>query len=443
MAPRTEYAQSRDGVFIAYQAVGDGPRDLVYVPQSFSALEVFWEHPTVSRFFDRLAALGRLILFDRRGSGMSDRAGPPATLEEQVDDVRAVLDAAGSERASLFAIMEGGPMAMLAAASMPERVEALVLYATFAKTTWAEDYAFARTHQERDESMAIFFEHWGDGTFATEVFAPGLRDDPTLGEWLGRLQRLGMGRGDAAANARLNGHLDLRHLLGSIRVPTLLLHRTGDTGFDIRHMRYLEEHIPDARLVELPGGQTLPFLGDTEALLGEIEEFLTGDRRMPDTDRVLATVLFTDIVGSTERAAALGDEPWRDLLSAHDRVVRTSLSRHRGREVKSVGDGFLATFDGPARAVRAAQSMAEGVDGLGLRLRAGLHCGEIEMIGEDVGGLAVHIAARVMSEAQPGEVLVSGTVKDLVVGSGLEFEERGRRVLRGVPGEWALWAARA
>jgi class 3 adenylate cyclase len=439
MAPRTRYALAPNGVSIAYQVVGDGPRDIVYVPQSFTAVEVLWEHPTVARYFERLAALGRVILFDRRGSGMSDRCCGPATLEEQIDDVRAVMDAAGSEQAVLFAIMESGPMAMLCAASMPERVEALVLYATFARTTRAEGYEFARTAEERDAAMQVFVENWGDGSIGIR-FAPSHADDVQLRDWLGRLQRAGMAPGEAREHTELNGHIDVRHVLGSIRVPTLLLHREGDQGIDPRHSRYLAEHIPDARLVELPGEDTLPFLGDSAAVLGEVEEFLTGDRSLPDTDRVLATVLFTDIVGSTQRAASLGDGPWRNLLAEHDRLVRTTLARHRGREVKTVGDGFLAAFDGPARAVRAAQSIVSEIATLGLEVRAGLHTGEVEAIGDDVGGLAVHIAARVMGEAGAGEVLVSSTVRDLVAGSGLRFEDRGRRELRGVPGPWRVWA---
>jgi len=337
-----------------------------------------------------------------------------------------------------MAIMEGGGMAMMFAASAPERVRSLVLYATYARATRAPDYPAAWTEEERRESMARMVEHWGDGAAATR-FAPSHADDPTLREWLGRLFRLSLGPGDAAAAMEVNGSLDVRHLLGSIRVPTLLLHRTDDRAINVEHSRYLAEHIPGARLVELAGDDTFPFLGDGDAVIGEIEEFLTGDRRPPDHDRVLATVLFTDIVGSTERAAALGDEPWRDLLAEHDRVVRIVIERNRGRVVKSVGDGFLAVFDGPARAVRAARDVVSQLTTLGLAVRAGLHTGEVEMLGEDVVGLAVHIAARVMGEAAAGGVLASSTVHDLVAGAGLRFEDRGRRSLRGVPGEWQLY----
>jgi len=430
--------RARDGVSIAYQVLGEGERDIVFVPQTFSAVETLWEHPTVTRFFDRLSGLGRVILYDRRGTGMSDRIGGTATLEEQVDDVRAVMDAAGADRADLIAIMEGGPMAMLFAATVPERVRSLTLYAAFARSVRADDYPAAWTAEERAAAMQALVDEWGQGGFAAR-FAPSHADDPTLREWLGRLQRTALGPGDAAAALELNGRLDVRHVLSSIRVPTLLLHRTLDAGIGVAHSRYLAEHISGARLVELGGEDTLPFLGDSAAVVGEVDEFLTGDRRPPEHDRVLSTVLFTDIVGSTVRAAALGDEPWRDLLAEHDRMVRACLARHRGREVKSVGDGFLALFDGPARAVRAARSIVADVTALGLEVRAGLHTGEVELVGGDVAGLAVHIAARVMSEAPAGCVLTSSTVHDLVVGSGLRFEDRGRRTLRGVPGEWGLW----
>jgi class 3 adenylate cyclase len=436
--PPTRYARSPDGVSIAYQVTGSGSRDLVFIPQTVSTIEALWEHPTVARFFERLSGLGRLVLFDRRGTGVSDRIGGPATLEEQVDDVCAVMDAVGSRRADVMAVMEGGAMAMVFAASAPERVRSLTLYAAYARSTRAPDYPAAWPAEERAASMERMVEHWGDGTLAAR-FAPSHADDPTLREWLGRLQRLSLAPGEAAAALELNGRLDIRHVLATIRVPTLLVHRTQDEAMNVEHSRYLVAHIPGARLVELDGVDTLPFLGDADAVLGEVDEFLTGDRRPPDHDRVLATVLFTDIVGSTERAAALGDEPWRDLLTEHDRVVRGVIGLNRGRVVKSVGDGFLAVFDGPARAVRAARAIVAQLTTLGLHVRAGLHAGEVEMVGDDVAGLAVHIAARVMGEAAPGAVMASSTVHDLVAGSGLRFDERGRRSLRGVPGEWDLW----
>jgi len=442
MPPQTRYARTRDGAHIAYQVVGDGPLDMVYVPQSFSMVEHFWDHPVVARFFERLSSLGRLIMFDRRGSGMSDRIGAPATLEEQVDDVIAVMDAAGCEQAALFAIMEGGPMAMLFAASRPDRVRALILSHTFARSTSAPGYEFAWDAETRRAAMEEYFEHWGDGSIA-DRFSAGHGDDRLLRDWIGKFQRLGMSPGDARRHSELNGQVDVRHVLGSIRVPTLVLDRTGEHGFQREHARYIAGHIDGARLVQLPGEETLPFLGDSDALLGEIEEFLTGERRGRDLDRVLATVLFTDIVGSTHRAATIGDEAWRSLLAEHDRRVRACLARHDGREVKTVGDGFLATFDGPARAVRAAQAIAREISDLGLEVRAGLHTGEVERIGDDVGGMAVHIAARLVAIAEPGELVASGTVKDLVVGSGLRFADRGEEELRGVPGSWRVWRVEA
>jgi len=438
--PRTRYVTTRDGRAIAWSTVGDGPTDLLYVPQSVSAMEHMWDHPAVAAFFARLAAFSRLILFDRRGSGMSERIVEPAPLEEQIDDLHAVLDAAGSERAAVLALYEGGPMAMMFAATAPERVSALVLYAAFARSRWAPDYDWAWTEEERNARMDAFRGAWGDGDSFVGAFAPSHTEDRALADWLGRLQRLAMDPAYARRVATLNGRLDVRPLLATIRVPTLVIHRTDDQAMDVRHGRYLGRSIPGARYVELPGSDSLPFTGDSEAVVGEIEEFLTGERHDLEGDRILATVLFTDIVGSTERAAELGDRRWRELLARHDQIVHGRLDRHRGRLVKSTGDGVLATFDGPARAIRAAQGIVEDLSGAGIDVRAGLHTGECEMIGDDVGGLAVHIAARVMGLAGRCEVLVSSTVRDLVVGSGLDFEERGERELRGVPGRWRLWA---
>jgi class 3 adenylate cyclase len=441
--PSTHYVTTRDGRRIAWSTIGDGPVDLLYIPQSISAMEHIWDHPTIAGFFARLAEFSRVISFDRRGSGMSERLEEPATLEDQMDDVHAVLDAAGSERAAALALYEGGPMAMLFAASAPERLTHLVLYASFARAGWAPDYPWAWRDDERDQAMDTFRDEWGSGRFLAEHFAPTHAEDQRLVEWLARLQRLAMDPTYGRKVAAVNGHLDVRHLLPSIRVPTLVLHRTEDSGFEVRHARYLAEHIPGARLVELEGRDSLPMVGDAEAVLGEIEEFITGVRQDVERDRVLATVLFTDIVRSTERAAELGDRRWRELLAEHDSAVRRRLERHRGREIKSIGDGFLATFDGPARAIRAARGIVEDMADLGLEVRAGLHTGECEMAEDDVRGLAVHIAARVTGQAGASEVLVSGTVKDLVVGSGLGFEDRGEQELRGVPGRWRLWAVAA
>ncbi len=440
MVGETRYARTRDGLHIAYQTLGDGPFDLLYVPGSFSQVEHLWEHPTVARYFERLATFSRLILFDRRESGMSDRVGRPSTLEEQADDVIAVLDAVGSERAAVFALLEATPMAMLFAATYPERTGALALYAPFARTTRASGYDFAPTQEERAARFALINRRWGDGGLLLDLLAPDHGADERLAAWLGKLQRVSMSPGTARATAEANADLDVRHVLPSIRVPTLVMRREQDQAIDERHVQYVAGHIPGARLAELPGGEPLPFLGDSESVIGELEEFLTGARLSVEPDRILATVLFTDICGSTETAVRLGDRAWRDLLAEHDRHVRAAIRRYAGREVKTVGDGILATFDGPARAIRAGRDISRAVRPLGLEVRVGLHTGECERIGTDVGGLAVHIAARVMALAHASEVLVSQTVKDLVTGSGLEFADRGSHELRGVPGEWRVWA---
>ncbi|MEJ7894012.1 MAG: adenylate/guanylate cyclase domain-containing protein [Solirubrobacteraceae bacterium] len=443
MKPQTRYTTARDGRVIAWTMIGDGPLDLLYVPASISATEQLWEHPTVMSFFERLSSFCRLILYDRRGSGMSERLQDAASLEEQVDDVHAVLDAAGSERAAILATYEGGAMAMLFAASAPERSGALILYATMARMSAAPGYEFAWPDADRQATMNAINAEWGVGTGMFARFAPGYANDRGMTEWFARLQRLAMDPTYAAKVMVMNGSVDVRGVLASIQAPTLVLHRRHDAGFDNRHSAYLAEHIPNARLAILDGEDSLPFLGDSDSVLGEIQEFLTGARAEREPDRILSTVLFTDICRSTERAAELGDARWRALLEQHDSAVRTQLARHRGRAVKSVGDGVLATFDGPARAIRAAHGIAEDVGRIGLDVRAGLHTGECEVMGDDVGGLAVHIAARVVASAQAREVLVSNTVKDLVVGSGLRFDDRGEHELRGVPGTWRLWSAAA
>jgi class 3 adenylate cyclase len=439
VAPETRYARN-GAVHIAYQAFGEGAMDLLYVPQSFSASEHMWDHPAVARFFGRLASFARVITFDRRESGMSDRLGRPPTLEEQMDDVVAVLDAIGSERAGVFAMMEGGPLAMLFAATHPQRVQGLVLYATFARTTPAEGYDWPPPVAERRARAAHVTANWGDGSFL-EAFGPSRADDRSLRDWMGRLQRLAMSPATALAVQEVNERLDVRSILPSIRVPTLVLHRREDQGMDVRHARYIAGAIPGARLALLDGSDTLPFLGDSEAIAGEMEEFLTGARSTA-RDRVLATVLLSDICGSTELAARLGDRRWSDLLAGHHEDAARVIATYQGRPVKSTGDGLLATFDGPARALRAAQALVDAAGQRDLELRVGLHTGEVEVMGDDLGGLAIHIAARVLDHAAPGEVLASGTVKDLVVGSGTGFVDRGVHRLRGVPDEWRLWAVR-
>jgi pimeloyl-ACP methyl ester carboxylesterase len=442
MQPVTRYAKS-GVVNIAYQVVGDGPRDLVFVMGWVSHLELFWDEPTVARFMERLASFSRLILFDKRGTGMSDRVPIDAlpTLEQRMDDVRAVMDAAGSERAILFGVSEGGPMTALFAATYPERTAALVIYGSYAKRIWAPDYPWAPTPEQRQGFYDAIEREWGRSEVDLATIAPSAMADPRAREWFSRYFRLSSSPGAALALAKMNTQVDIRQILPSIRVPTLIMHRTGDLDIAVEGARWMAAQIPGAKYVELPGPDHIPWVGDQDAILDEIEEFLTGMRRGPEPDRMLATVLFTDIVGSTERAAAVGDRRWRELLEAHHGIIRRELERYRGREIDTAGDGFLAVFDGPARAVRCAAASAGAVRGLGLQIRAGVHTGEVEMMGANVGGIAVHIGARVAALAQPGEVLVSGTVKDLVAGSGIEFEERGIQVLKGVPGEWRIFAA--
>jgi class 3 adenylate cyclase len=451
VAPVARYAKSGD-LHIAYIVEGDrnpspahpaepgasGLIDLVWIPPWVSQVEYLWSEPSLARVMDRLTRFARVITFDRRGSGLSDPLSGAPTLEEQMDDVLAVMDAAGSERAAIAGTLEGGPMAALFAATYPERVGALVLYACFARATRAEDYDWAWTAEERNARMAELVERWGEGLVAGAV-APSGMADPAFREWAGRLERLAASPATIRRIFDLIGEFDVRDVLPSIRVPTLVLHRRDDSFIKVEHSRYLAARIPGATYVELEGSENIFSLGDTEAVMGEIEEFLTGTRHQREPDRMLATVLFTDICGSTERAAQMGDRSWRFLLERHDALFRQALDRHRGREVKRTGDGFLATFDGPARAIRCASDVAEAMAALGLQVRAGLHTGELEVMDGDLGGLAVHIAARVMDNAGPSEVLVSSTVKDLVVGSGIDFEDRGSHELRGVPGEWRLY----
>jgi class 3 adenylate cyclase len=436
--PIARYAKSGD-VHIAYLVEGDAPLDLVWIPPWISQVEYLWAEDSLGRVMDGMKTFARVITFDRRGSGLSDPLSGAPTLEEQMDDVIAVMDAAGSERAAIAGTLEGGPMAAVFAATHPDRVSALVLYATFARATRAPGYEWPWTAEERQFHMDQAVEHWGEGLVAGSV-APSQMDNPDFMEWAGRLERLAASPATIKRIFDLIGAIDVRDVLPSIRVPTLVMHRRGDTFINIEHSRYMAERIPAARFVELVGGDNMFSIGDSEGLLGEIEEFLTGERHQHESDRMLATVLFTDICGSTERAAQLGDRSWRYMLERHDALFRRALERHRGREVKHTGDGFLATFDGPARAIRCAADLTDSVGSIGIQIRAGLHTGELEVMDGDLSGLAVHIAARVMDRAGPSEVLVSSTVRDLVVGSGIEFEERGEHELRGVPGEWRLFS---
>lgn len=440
MQPETRYARSGD-LSIAYQVVGDGPLDLVYVPGWVSHLDCGWEIPGVAEFIRRLASFSRLILLDKRGCGLSDRIPGVATLEERMDDVRAVLDAVGSKRTALLGVSEGGPMSVLFTATYPERSSALALYGTMAKFTASAEYPWGWPAEFLDQIVEGAIAGWGRlDSPVVPLLAPSLAGDERFRESWGRFERAAASPGAFAALMRMNAEIDVRHVLPTIRVPTLVLHRTEDTAVNADQGRYIAERIPGAKYVELAGVDHIPFAGDFDAIVDEIEEFLTGVRPVPEIDRVLATVLLTDIVSSTARSAQVGDRRWKDLLDQHDTLIRRELERHRGRLVKNTGDGILATFDGPARAIRCAQAIATSLKSLGIEVRAGLHTGEVELRGEDVTGIGVNIAARVMDAAGPGEVVVSSTVKDLVAGSGLRFLDRGNHDLRGVPGEWRLFA---
>jgi class 3 adenylate cyclase/pimeloyl-ACP methyl ester carboxylesterase len=440
--PEPNYAKSGD-VHIAYQVVGEGPIDLVYVAEFMNSIEAQWEEPQYARYLERLASFSRLICFDSRGKGLSDPVALDQlpTLEQWMDDVRVVMTSAGSQRAALLGVAGGGMMSMLFAATYPDQVEALVLVNSYARLTRAADHPSGTPLNQEEDVVREMQYGWGRGILLERV-APSMSGDSAFRRWFGKYQRLGSSPGTVVAMRRMIQQTDVRHVLSSIHVPTLVVHRKDNWWVDGRQGRYLAEHIPGAKLVEVPGVDYFPFLGDADAVLDPIEEFLTGALRGARSDRVLATVLFTDIVDSTKRAADLGDTRWRDLLDRHNDVVRRALDRFRGREIDTTGDGFLAIFDGPARAVRCAEAIREGVRPLGLELRTGMHTGEVEVVGDDIRGIAVHIGARVAALAESGETLVSSTVKDLVAGSGIEFEDRGAHSLKGVPGEWHLFAAK-
>jgi class 3 adenylate cyclase len=440
MARDIHYASS-DGFQIAYEAFGSGPRDLVFVHGWVTNIELLWEHPRVARALERLGSFCRVINFDKRGTGLSDRVPVDRlpTLEQRMDDVRAVMDAVGSERAVLFGHSEGGPMCLLFAAAYPQRTEGLVLYGTFAARARHPDHPWAPTAEERARHVRRIKEEWG-GVVHLDELAPSLADDEDFRDWWARYLRSSASPAAAAALTSMNSEVDVRSVLPGITVPTLVVHHRGDRRVDVGAARWLAGQIPGARFVELPGDDHLIW-ADPDPIVDLVEEFVTGVPPAEVPDRVLVTVLFTDIVGSTATASALGDEAWRGLLDRHDETVRRYLERYRGREVKTTGDGFLAVFDGPARAVRCAQAIADAVGAFGLEIRAGAHTGEVELREEDVGGVAVHVAARIAALAGPGEVLVSRTVKDLTSGSGIVFAERGSHELKGVAGAWEVYAA--
>ncbi|HUP34394.1 MAG TPA: adenylate/guanylate cyclase domain-containing protein [Candidatus Limnocylindria bacterium] len=437
MPPQTRYARSGD-VNIAYQVVGEGPRDLVLVPGWLSNIEVFWEHPAAASFLNRLASFCRLILFDKRGTGLSDRVDIPG-IETRMDDVRAVMDATKSDRAVLFGYSEGGPMCAVFAATYPARAAGLIMHGSYARRVQAPDYPLGTPPSEWERFVEVTCRDWG-GPVGLEQRAPSMFHDEAFREWWARFIRMSAGPAGNAAILRMNAQIDVRHVLPSVRVPTLVLHPEGDRTVRVELGRYLARQIPGSRYVEMPGIDHVPFGDTADRTLAEIETFITSLPEEVDADRVLATVMFTDIVSSTERAAELGDRRWRELLQGFHGAVRGQLARFRGREIDTAGDGVLAAFDGPARAVRCAHAVGDVVKPLGLRVRTGVHTGECEVMGDKLAGIAVHIGARVAAAAGEDEVLVSSTVRDLVAGSGLRFSDRGRQALKGIPGEWQLYA---
>ncbi len=438
--PDTKYAKSGD-VNIAYQVIGDGPVDLVYLAGWVTNIEAMWEDPGYARFLRRLASFSRLIIYDKRGVGLSD----PVSADEltqfgaRIEDPLAVMDAVGSSRATLFGHSEGGATAIRLAATNPERVEQLILTGTFARRLRSDDYPWAPDLEQRVAEAEAFAETWADQTQAADFYAPSRADDSAFIAWLTHYLRMSASPSTAAALHLANSYIDVTNELPNIQTRTLLLYRVDDRDVNIEEGRYIASRIPGAKLVEFPGADHLFWAGDPEPMLQEIEEFVTGMRGSAEPDRIVATALFTDIVGSTELAASIGDQKWRDLLHRHDTVVRDELTRWRGKEVKTIGDGFLATFDSPTQAIRFGTALPAAMGPLGIQVRCGLHTGEMEILNNDVAGLAVHIAARISALAGPGEVLVSRTVKDLVAGSGIDMVSRGTHTLKGVPDQWEVF----
>jgi pimeloyl-ACP methyl ester carboxylesterase len=440
--PETFYTRNGE-VDIAYQVIGDGPIDLVFIEGFMTHLDVYWELPSYRRFCERLARFTRLVRFDKRGMGLSDRTRI-GTLEERMDDARAVLDALGSDRAVFLGESEGGPMSLLFAATYPERTRALILCGAEVRERKDADWPWGESTPEDFESyMQTFPQEWGRSVAFSwlDAAVPSLADDQGR-SWAARLMRHAMSPGAAADFCRMAFDIDVRHVLSAINVPTLVLHHAGDRICHVENARYLASHIPAAKYVELPGEDHVPWFGGDD-MLTEIEEFVTGVREPAEPERALATVLFTDVVGSTALAAQLGDRRWRDLVQRHHETVRKQLDRFRGHEIDVAGDGFLASFDGPGRAIRCARSILSAVAELGLQVRAGLHTGECELIDGKLAGIAVHTGARIAATAGPNEILASSTVRDLVAGSGIEFQDRAVHLLKGVPGEWHLYAVAA
>jgi class 3 adenylate cyclase len=440
--PETHYARAGE-LHIAYQVFGNGPIDLVFVDQWFSNVDAMWDFPPLARLLNQLATFSRVIVFDKRGTGLSDPIAVDAlpTIEEWIDDIRAVLDDVGSERTAILSGVGASIMALVFGATYPERTSSLVLVDGCARLAWAEDYPWGQPLERLRGDLERIRSGWGTSGGTMTFLAPKLLEDRALAASFMRYERNSASPGMAKAMIGWLYDVDVRHVLPTIRVPTLVLSHTGATRVSPEHGRFIGEHVEGARFAPLPGGDNYTWAGDTAPMLREIEEFLTGVSPIVEPDRVLATVLFTDIVDSTRRAGELGDARWREVLAAHDRAIRLALERFRGREIKTTGDGFLATFDGPARAVRAAFVIRDAIAALGFEVRSGLHTGEVELVGNDIAGIAVHIAARISALAGGGEVLTSNTVKDLVTGSGIVFEPRGPQRLKGIDDDWLVFAA--
>lgn len=428
--PETRYARSGD-LHIAYQTIGEGPIDLVFVMGWVSHLDYFWTEPHFARFLTRLASFSRLILFDKRGTGLSDRVPGIPTLEERADDVRAILDAVGSQRAALIGVSEGATLCAQFAATHPRRTASLVILGGYARRLEAPDYPWGSPREERRRFIESVENEWGVDTHIA-ARAPSLADDPRFQEWWSTYLRMSASPGAAAALTRMNMEIDIREVLPAIRVPALVIHRTGDQTIPVEHGRYLGEHIPGARYVELPGNDHLPFVGEQDEILREIKLFLTGELPAVEPDRILATLLQIGIAEGAARSARLGDRAWSELIAAHNALVREELARFRGQEIRATDGGFLATFDGPARAIRCAQSIVLRAREIGIEVRAALHAGECQIVDGMLSGLALQIVERVLSRAKPGEVLASSTIRDLVAGSGIEFEELPGRLLTGL-----------
>jgi class 3 adenylate cyclase len=439
--PPFTYAHRSDGRRVAYQVVGDGDLDLVFLFGWPTHLGLMWEDPSFAGFLGKLSSFSRLILFDRVGGGLSDRGGAAPVFEDEMDDIRAVLAAVGSERAALFGCHAGGRLALLLAATYPDQVSAVVTFGSHPATLRDDDYPWGSTPEEHEGLLALIKGGESfDGDMVLTMVAPSEAADPSVRHWFRIFALSGATLAEQYEGIRALGPVDIRGLLGSVQAPVLVLHRTGDRAADVRASRYMAERIPGARFVELPGDAHFPFFGDQDRVVALTQEFLTGATPVVEPDRLLATVQFTDLVDSTRLAAELGDRRWHRVLVDHQEAVRRQLDRFRGREIKTTGDGFLAVFDGPARAIRAADALRGGLRELDLEVRQGLHTGECELLGDDIGGIAVHIAARVLGRAGAGEILCSRTVKDLVAGSGFRFADRGTHRLKGIPDDWQLYA---